>query len=154
ALNKARAALERLPREFPQSPLIGTAHLERAKVLVLQGDKNGAIAALRNFSTDPLQKSPVAPLGMIYLATRLREQNRSPQAVQVLQDERQKFEGPLNTAQKPDWVAFLRYHHGVALFESGKPAEARTAFDQAAQAAPTLPIAVEASLKGTQCQVE
>jgi len=154
ALNKARGALERLPREFPQSPLVGTAHLERAKVIALQGDKNGAINELRAFGNDPLQKSPVAPLGMIYLATLLREQNQSAQAAQVLHDARQKFEGGLNAAQKKEWIALLRYHHGVALFESGKVADARTTFDQAAQAAPELPIAVEAILKGTQCQVE
>lgn len=154
ALNKARGALERLPREFPQSPLVGTAHLERAKVLALQGDKNGAINDLRAFASDPLQKSPVASLGMIYLATLLREQNQAAQAAQVLHDARQKFEGGLNAAQKKEWIALLRYHHGVALFESGKVADARTAFDQAAQAAPELPIAVEAILKGTQCQAD
>ena len=154
ALNKARAAFERLQREFGQSPLVGTAHLERAKVLALQGDKGNAINALRAFSGDPLQKSPVAPLGIIYLATLLREQNQAAQAAQALQEARQKFEGGLNTPQKAEWLALLRYHHGVALLESNKPAEARAAFDQAAQAAPALPVAVEATLKGTQCQVE
>jgi cellulose synthase operon protein C len=154
ALNKARAALERLIREFPQSALVGTAHLERAKVMALQGDKGNAINALRQFNADPLHKSPVAPLGMIYLATLLREQNQAPQAAQALQEARQKFEGTLNTPQKAEWLALLRYHHGVALFEANKPADARTAFDQAAQAAPALPVAVEATLKGTQCQAE
>ncbi len=154
ALAKARAAFERLIREFGQSVLVGTAHLERAKVMALQGDKGNAINALRQFNTDPLQKSPVAPLGMIYLATLLREQNQAPQAAQTLQEARNKFEGSLNTPQKVEWLALLRYHHGVALFESNKPTEARACFDQAAQAAPALPIAVEATLKGTQCQAE
>jgi tetratricopeptide (TPR) repeat protein len=154
ALNKARAALERLPRDFNQSPLVGAAHLERAKVLVLQGDKGNAINALREFRNDPLQRSPVAPLGTIYLATLLREQNQAPQAAEALQDARNRFEGVLNNPKKVEWLALLRYHHGVALFESNKPAEALTAFDQAAQAAPDLPIAVEATLKGTQCQAE
>jgi tetratricopeptide (TPR) repeat protein len=154
ALNKARGAFERLEREFGQSPLVGTAHLERAKVLALQGDKGNAINSLRQFANDPLQKSPVAPLGMIYLATLLREQNQAQQAAQALQDARQKFEGALNNPQKAEWLALLRYHHGVALFEANKPADARSAFDLAAQAAPALPIAVEATLKGTQCQAE
>lgn len=154
ALNKARGAFERLPREFGQSPLVGTAHLERAKVLVLQGDKGNAINALRQFGNDPLQKSPAAPLGYIYLGTLLREQNQAPQAVQALQEARNKFEGSLNNPQRVEWLALLRYHHGVALFESNKPAEARAAFDQAAQAAPNLPVAVEAILKGTQCSAE
>ncbi|QJW95946.1 tetratricopeptide repeat protein [Frigoriglobus tundricola] len=154
ALSKARAAFEKLDNEFKRSPLVGTAHLERAKVLALQGDKGNAINALRQFATDPLQKSPAAPLGYIYLATLLREQNQPAEAAQALQDARNKFEGGLNAAQKSEWVALLRYHHGVALFEDNKPADARAAFDQAAQAAPDLPVAVEATLKGTQCQAE
>ena len=156
ALNKARAAFEKLPRDFPQSPLVGAATLERAKVMAFQGDKNGAINTLRGFYNDPLQKSTVAPLGMIYLATLLREQNKAAEAAKVLQDARNKFEGRLNAAggAQKEWVALLRYHHGVALFESGKTNEARAAFDQAAQAAGTTPIAVEASLRGTLCQAE
>lgn len=154
ALNKARAALERLPREFPQSPLVGAANLERAKVMALQGDKGGAINSLRAFANDPLAKSPVAPLAMISLATLLREQNNPAEAAKVLQQARQRFEAGLNAAQKAEWVALLRFHHGVALFESQKPADARAAFEQAAQAAPALPLSVEAILKGTQCQAE
>lgn len=154
ALNKARAALERLPREFPQSPLVGAANLERAKVMVLQGDKGGAINSLRAFANDPLAKSPAAPLAMIALASLLREQNNPAEAAKVLQDARQKFEGGLSAGQKAEWVALLRFHHGVALFEGQKLAEARAAFEQATQAAPALPIAVEASLKGAQCQAE
>ncbi|HEY1190831.1 MAG TPA: tetratricopeptide repeat protein [Gemmata sp.] len=156
ALNKARIAFERLPREFPNSALVGAATLERAKVLVLQGDKGNAINALRGFANDPLQKSQVAPLGMIYLATLLREQNQAAEAVKVMNEARQKFEQRLNAAGGPmtEWVALLRFHHGVALFETNKPAEARTAFEQAAQATPARPIAVEAALKSTQCQME
>ncbi len=156
ALNKARAAFERLLKEFPASALVGSAHLERAKVMALQNDRANAINALRGFNTDPLAKSPVAPLGVIYLATLLREQNQAVEAAKVLAEARQKFEPGLNAAGGPktEWVALLRFHHGVALFESNKPTEARTAFEQAAQAAPALPIAVEASLKGTQCQAE
>jgi TolA-binding protein len=57
ALNKSRAAYERLGKEYPQSPLLGAAALERAKVMALQGDKGGAINSLRLFAGDPLQKS-------------------------------------------------------------------------------------------------
>ncbi len=156
ALNKARAAFERLPKEFAQSPLVGNAALERAKVLVLQGDKGNAINALRGFNAEPLQKSPVAALGVIYLATLLREQNQHAEAVKVLAEARPKFEPALNAAggAKTEWVALLRFHHGVALFESNKPVEARTAFEQSAQVTPNAPIAVEAMLKATQCQAE
>ncbi len=153
-LNKARAAFERLTREFPQSSQVGTATLERAKVMLLQDDKNGAISVLRPFTSDPLAKSSVAPLAMISLATLLREQKNPTEAVKLLQQARQQFEGRLNTAQKLEWIALLRFHHGAALFECDKLGEARTAFEQSAQAAPRLPIAVEASLKAMQCRAE
>ncbi|MBP3959136.1 tetratricopeptide repeat protein [Gemmata sp. G18] len=156
ALQKARVAFEKLGNEFKQSPLVGTATLERAKVLALQGDKGNAINSLRGFNADPLQKSPVAPLAMIYLGTLLREQNQAAEAAKSLAEARQKFEGGLNAAggAKAEWVALLRFHHGVALSESNKPGEARAAFEQAAQAAPALPIAVEATLKATQRHLE
>ncbi|WP_439622278.1 tetratricopeptide repeat protein [Gemmata sp.] len=157
AFNKARGALEKVTSDaaYNQSPLVGTAHLERAKVLALQGDKGNAVNALRQFANDPLQKSPVAPLAHVTLATLLREQNQAPQAVEALQQARQKFEGQLaGDPARAEWVALLRYHHGVALFEAGKPADARAAFDQAVQAANNKPIAAEAALKALQCQTE
>lgn len=156
ALQKARAALERLPKEFPASALVGSAHLERAKVMALQNDKGNAINALRQFNNDPLAKSSAAPLAVITLATLLREQNQAAEAAKVLGEARPKFEPSLNAAggAKAEWVALLRFHHGVALFESGKPVEARTAFEQAAQPTPNLSIAVEAMLKATQCQAD
>ena len=95
ALNKSRAAFERLQGEFPQSSRVGTSHLERAKVIALQGDKGGAINALRQFANDPLQKSPVAPLAMIALATLLREQNQAQAAADALKQARDKYEAQL-----------------------------------------------------------
>jgi TolA-binding protein len=155
ALNKARAALERFQREFAQSPLLGAASLERAKVLALQGDKGNAINALRQFANDPLQKSSVAPLAYLSLATLLREQNQLPQAAETLQQARQKYEGQLaGDPSRVEWVALLRYHHGVALFEANKPGEARAAFEQSIQAAGNKPIAAEAALKASQCLAE
>jgi tetratricopeptide (TPR) repeat protein len=124
-------------------------------VIALQGDKGNATNALRQFANDPLQKSPVAPLAHVTLATLLREQNQAPQAAEALQKAREKFEGQLaGDPARVEWVALLRYHHGVALFESGKPADARAAFDQAVQAANNRPIAAEAALKALQCQTE
>lgn len=155
ALNKARAALERLQREFGNSPHLGAASLERAKVMALQGDKGNAINALRQFGNDPLQKSPVAPLAYIALATLLREQNQIPAAVEAMQQARQKFEGQLAADHsRSEWVSLLRYHHGVALFEANKMPEARQAFEQAIDSGNNKPIAAEAALKATQCQVE
>ncbi|MCI0704962.1 MAG: tetratricopeptide repeat protein, partial [Planctomycetia bacterium] len=156
AFNKARAALERLPREFPQSPLVGAAALELGKVKNLQGDKAGALQTFSAFRNDPLVKSPVAPLAYLALGSLLREQNKLADAVTILAEGRQKFEGALTAAGGPklEWVALLRYHHGVALFESGKSTEARTAFDESAKVAPGKLIAVEATLKSTQCQAD
>ena len=157
ALNKARLAYERLGREFVASPLAGTAALERAKVMVLQGDKAGATNSLNAFKNDPLAKSPVAPLAYIALATLLREQNQAVQAVAAMQEARQKFEGPLASDPDPsrkEWVQLLRYHHGVALFESGKPVEARQAFDQVIQQSAGKPIGSEAALRAGQCFID
>ncbi|MBA4190138.1 MAG: hypothetical protein C0467_19310 [Planctomycetaceae bacterium] len=155
AFNKARGALEKVINDpgYNKSPLVGTAHLERAKVLILQGDKNNAINVLRQFANDPLQKSPVAALAHVTLATLLREQNQFQPAADTLAQARQKFEASL-TGDRADWVPLLRYHHGVALFEAGKPTDARAAFEQAIQAGGTKPIAAEAALKAAQCNVE
>ena len=154
SFNKARAAFERVPKDFPQSPLIGTAALERCKVMALQGDKNGAINSLRTFAADPLQKTPAAPLAFVALATLLREQNQFPAAVQAMADARQRFEGPLGGDPDParkEWVHLLRYHHGVALFEAGKAGEARGILDQVVAGAAGKPIGAEAALKACQC---
>src|SRR5205085_10936755 len=58
------------------------------------------------------------------------------------------------TGDRAEWVHLLRYHHGVALFEAGKPADARTAFDAVVGGARTKPIGAEAALKACQCQAE
>jgi TolA-binding protein len=155
ALNKSRAAFERLQGEFPQSSRIGTSHLERAKVIALQGDKGGAINALRQFANDPLQKSPVAPLAMVALATLLREQNQAQAAADTLKQARDKYESQLAAdPERSEWVALLRHHHGVALLEAGKVADAKTAFDQAVQAGKDRPLAAESVLKSLQCSAE
>ncbi len=154
-LNKARAAYERVAKDYPQSPEVGAATLERAKILVLQGDKNGAINALAAFRQDPLGKSHVAPLAYIALATLLREQNKPQDAVVVMNEARQRYEGQLNgDPTRVEWVALMRYHHGVALSETGKHNEARQIFDQAMQAANNKPIGAEAALRGCQCHAE
>jgi TolA-binding protein len=156
AFQRARQTFEKLTQQYPKAPEAGAAALERAKVMALQGDKGGATNALRAFQNDGnLKQTPSAPLAAVALATLLREQNQAAQAVQVLQTARQDYEGKLaGDPQRADWVHLLRYHHGVALFESGKPAEARAAFDQVMQGAHAKPIGAEAALRGCQCQAE
>ena len=156
-LNKARGTLEKLvnDQQYRSSPLVGSGHLERAKVMALQGDKGGAINVLRQFANDPLQKSPVAPLAFVALATLLREQNQFQPAADAMKLARDRFENQLlNDPARKDWVPLLRYHHGVALFEANKANEARLAFEQAVQAGGQKPIAAEAALKMTQCAAE
>jgi len=157
AFNKARQAYEKIPQAYPQSPVVGAAALERAKVMNLQGDKGGATNALNAFKNDPLAKSPVAPLAYIALATLQREQNQAANAVTTMQEARQKFEGPLAgdpDAARKEWAHLLRYHHGVALFESGKPVEARQAFDIVIQQAAGKSIGAEAALRAGQCFID
>ncbi|MFO0803596.1 MAG: tetratricopeptide repeat protein [Gemmataceae bacterium] len=157
ALTKARQAYEKLPQAYPQSPAIGAAALERAKVMSLQGDKGGATNALAAFKNDPLAKSPVAPLAYVALATLQREQNQAANAATTMQEARQKFEGPLAGDPDParkEWAHLLRYHHGVALFESGKPVEARQAFDIVIQQAAGKAIGAEAALRAGQCFID
>ena len=155
ALTKARAAFDRVAKDFPQSPVAGNAALERAQVLALVGDKGGAVNSLAAFANDPLAKSPVAPLAFVARATLLREQNQAGNAAGVMQDARTRFEGQLNgDAARKDWVHLLRYHHAVALFESGKSPEARNLFDQVTREAVQKPIGAEAGLRGGQCLVD
>lgn len=155
AFNKARAAFERVGKDYPQAPVVGNAALERAQVLALQGDKGGAINSLAAFANDPLAKSAVAPLAFVARATLLREQNQAQNAVGVMQDARNRFEGALNgDPARKDWVHLLRYHHAVALFESGKSPEARGIFDQVVREANQKPIGAEAGLRGGQCLID
>ena len=152
-LTAARAAYERLLKDFPQHALAPQAMLERAKCLALASpDKNPAINELRRFMTDPLKNAPVAPMGVLELATLLREQNKAAEAVKVLADCRQQQEGNLaKDPQRAAWVPLLQYHHAVALRESGKLPEARVLFEQVVKTAGTRPEAADASLRIGQC---
>ncbi len=157
ALQKARGALERLLREFPQSPLQGHAQAERAKVLALQGDVGGAINALQGFRQPPLQDNPVAPLAIIHLATLLRSQNQAAQAADTLRAARARYEGPLhNDPSRREWLGLLRYHHALALEEAGKLPEARTAYEQALQSLQVVgqtALQIEASHHAVHCVI-
>jgi tetratricopeptide (TPR) repeat protein len=156
AFQRARQTFEKLTQQYPKSSEAGAAALERAKVMALQGDKGGATNALRVFQNDGnLKQTPAAPLAAVALATLLREQNQAAEAVKVLAAARKEYEGKIAAdPQRAEWVHLLRYHHGVALFESGKPGEARAAFDQVVSGAHAKPIAAEAALKACQCQAD
>jgi TolA-binding protein len=150
-LGSARAAYERLMQQFPQHELQAQAVLERAKCIAQGGDPNGAINELRRFTNDPLKQAPVAPLALLELATLLRGQNKAAEAADVLDKARQQYEANLQKDPgRAGWVALLQYHHGVALREAGKRAEARAVLDKVVKEAAGRPEAFEAALRWGQ----
>jgi len=154
-LASARATYERLTTpEFNNHPLQAQAVMERAKCIAQQGDIGGGINELRRFTNDPLKKANVAPMALVQLATMLRSQNQAAEAVKVLAEGRAVHEPALSQdPQRTSWIALLRYHHGVALQESGKLAEARGVLEPVIKQA-SLPEAAEAALVFGQCLKE
>ncbi|OWK36737.1 tetratricopeptide repeat protein [Fimbriiglobus ruber] len=154
-LNKAREVYEKLAKEYPKDPLAAQGTLELAKVRALAGDIGGAQNDLRQFSqNEALRQSPVAPLAALHLATLFRQQNNPAEAVKVLAEARQRYEGDLaKDPERAEWVGLLRYHHAVAVFETGKLAEARPLFEEVAKQSPGKPIAAEAFLRAAQCRI-
>src|SRR4029077_7578415 len=129
----------------PKAPQAQQAVFERAKCLLLAGDRGGAMNEMRRFLQPPLQDSTVAPMAVIRLATLLREQNQSAEAAKVLDECRKKHEQALsNDKERSSWVSLLRYHHGVGWLESGRPGEPRGLLDRVVQP-PKKPIAAEAA---------
>ena len=153
--NAARATYERLMRnEFPgQAVHIAHATFERAKCITQAGDMNTGINELRKFTNDPLRQTPVAAQAVLQLATYLRTQNKAPEAVDVFAKNREFLEGVSN--KEPDkgqaMIGLLRYHHGVALRESGKLAEARSMFESVVKMGMQRIEATEAALRVGQC---
>jgi len=152
ALAVARTTYDKLMQQFPQHALVPQAIIERARCIAASGDKNAAMNELRRFATDPLKNASVAPMGLLQLATLLREQNKAEEAAKVLAECRQQHEA--NLAKDPErapWVWLLQYHQGVALREANKFADARTLFDQVAKTAGVRPEASDAALRWGQC---
>jgi TolA-binding protein len=151
-LGIARAAYERLMQQFPKHDLQPQAVLERARCIAQMGDPNGAINELRRFTNDPLKQAPVAPMGLLQLATLLRGQNKAQEAADVLAQARQQHEANLQKdPARAGWVALLQYHQGVALREAGKRAEARNVLNLVVQQAAGKPEGFEAALRWGQC---
>jgi TolA-binding protein len=110
---------------------------------------------LRRFQQAPLNKAPIAPMVLLYLATLLRSQNNPQEAAQVLADCRKQYEAALlKDAVRAGWVPLLQYHHGVALREAGKRAEARAVFELVLRQSAGSPQAAEAALRAGQCLKE
>src|SRR5262245_56578716 len=119
-------------KDFGVHPLhMAHATFERAKCITMAGDMNTGVNELRKFTADPLRNTPVAPQAVLQLATYLRTQNKANEAVDVFLKNRDFLEGQLAKDQEngPAMTALLRYHHGIALRETGKLPEARGMFD-------------------------
>ncbi len=155
ALASARAAYDQVRQRFGNRPEAAQAIFERARVIGLQGDPNGAMNELRRFSSNPLKNSPVAPLAVLRLATLLRSQNKAAEAAVELARCRQDHEAALSRdPARAGLVSLLLYHHGVALREAGKRTEARALFEQLLKQAPDRPESAEAALRSGQCLKE
>lgn len=157
SLSAARNAYTRLlGKEFPRDhPLAPQANLEMAKCLALSNDMNGAIRMLQAFTNEPLRNSNAAPMAFIHLATLLRAQNKQADAAALLAKGREVFEAVLTKdPERADMVPLLRYHHGVALRESGKLPEARAVFELVVKQAPTRLEGIESALRLGQCLKE
>jgi TolA-binding protein len=150
-LAAARAAYEKVMQQFAKHELFPTAVLERAKVIAAT-DVNGAVNELRRFQNDgTLKAAPVAPMALLQLATYLRTQNKAQEAADVLAKCRQENEEKLkNDAARAAWVPLLQYHHGLALKEAGKRAEARAVLEGVIKGSPNRPEAAEAALRWGQ----
>lgn len=155
-LARARATYERLlGKEFAGQAAAAQAVLERAKVIALAGDVNNAVTELRKFQNDPLKNSLPAPMAMVQLATYLRGQNKAAEAADTLAKAREQHEGILvKDPERQTWIAILRYHHGLALREAGKLAEARGVFDLVVKQSAGRPEAGEAALRFGQAMKE
>jgi TolA-binding protein len=152
ALNSARASYEQVVRLFPKDPAYATAVFELAKCLDQQGDVGGAMRNLYRFRDDgALKTAPVAPMGLLHLATLLRRANKSAEAADLLNQCRQQHEATLlKDPARAGWVPLLQYHQGVALKEAGKRPEARAVFDLVVKSSPDRPEAAEAALRWGQ----
>jgi TolA-binding protein len=153
ALAEARAVYERLQQRFPKHELFSQATFERAKVLDLANDGNGAINELKKFAQDPLEKARIAPLALLHLATLLRKQTKPGEAAEVLAKCRKEHEENLKKdPRRAGWVPLLQYHQAVALREAGKLDQASTLFDAVAKANPDKPEGWESALRSGQNQ--
>jgi TolA-binding protein len=152
-LAAARASAERVLIEYPLSELASLAVLERARCLAQTADDpSEAMARLRSFAAEPLRKQPVAPLALLQVATLLRgRENGAGEAAQVLARCRQQHEKTLlQDPGRANWGPLLKYHHGVALKEVGRFAEARALFDTLLKEHASSPLAKEVILRRGQ----
>ncbi len=154
-LGDARAVYERLLQKHPKHEAAPQAVMERAKVLIAQGDPNQAANELRKFQADPLKKTTTAPMALLALANLQRAQGKPADAAATLEACRKEHEGALNVdPARSYWVGLIRYHLATALREAGKLEEARAMYDDVTRASPQRPEGWDAALRAGQAQKE
>jgi len=154
-LAQARQAYEKILNEHGNSVVMPAAVMERAAVINLMGDVNGAMNEYNRFNGDPLKQSPIAPLALIRQSTLLQSQNRAGDAVNVMAECRKRYEDNLKKdAVRSAWVPQIQYEHGLALKSAGKIAEARAIFEAIAKEFDKTPDATLAIWRAAQCRRE
>ena len=139
AIAKARMSYATFIQKFPHHPLLAVALFEDAKCLAQLGDFATAASQLSRFQTDPLKNSPLAPLALIRCGDYLR-MRKPADAAALLTQVRNQYEAALmNDPARREWVPALQFAQAMALKDSGKPAEARAAFENIARQFPAQP---------------
>jgi len=153
-LAAARAGLDKFVAAAPWAnhALFPQAVFERAKVMLAAGDAAGASAEFAKFNAAPLNASQPAALALLRLSLLQRIAARAADAAALLAAVRPKYEPDLlKDPQRADWVPLLGFHHGAALQEAGKPAEARPQFEAYLKSFPNHADAPEAVVRIAQC---
>jgi TolA-binding protein len=153
AFATARQVYERIMQQFGNHPTMPVAVFERAKCMGAMGDINGTMNELNRFQSDPLKQHPIAPIALVRLSAYLRAANRAPDAVKLLEQCRTTHEP--NLVKDPNRVevaVLVRYHHGLALKDSGKLPEARGVFESIVKDFANRPEVPEAAWRAGQCR--
>jgi len=152
ALQSARETYDKLLQKYPRHPAFAEAVMERARCMAATGDPGGSINELNRFRNDAaLAKSDVAPMALMRLSELMVRHGRAVDAAAMLEKARKDYEPILaKDPKRSDWIAGLRYQHGLALKESGKSKEALALFGEIIKEFKDRPEAAEASLASIQ----
>lgn len=154
-LTQARQVYEKILNEYGSSPSMPNAVLERARVIALQGDINGALNEYKRFDGDALKRSPVAPLALIREASLLRTQNRHNDALNLMAECRKRYEEALSKDPlRGEWAPLLKYEYALALKDMRRLSEARAIFEALARQFEKQPEGASARWRAAQCQRE
>lgn len=154
-LEASRKAYDQFAQRFPQHPFVPAASLQRAVCTAELGDLEGAIRDLNRFQTEPFVATPVAPVAVARLGALLRQRGRPADAVNVLQQCRNRHEAALLADPERKSLAFqLQYEHAQSLKDWGKAPEARAMFEAMAVQFADHPGVVNTVWKAAQCRRE